>query len=109
MRSDILVDRKCIHIKLQKEAHHAIRQAALERNISVQTIVSELAMAIFRRESWALKFLDRIVTQIVKKALEGAQNAQLAQLGRRVGIVDEDTIYTLIQSMRDEEAGTSTQ
>jgi hypothetical protein len=104
MRSDILVDRKCIHIKLPKEAHLAMRQEALSRNISVQTIVSELAISIARKENWAIKFLDRIVTQAIKKSLEAAQNPQLADLGKRIGSVDDNTIYALIQSLRDDEA-----
>lgn len=94
--SDLFKSRKCIHIKLKKDVHRALRTKLFERNLSMQEVIDELARLISEGDKRLEKILDEYV---VKKA-----NREMAKLNgvkrevEKLNELDQDTLYDIIQS-----------
>lgn len=106
MRSDLLDERKCLHVKIMKDAHTALRQEALARNISIQEIVNELAEAIARKEPYTIRLLDRIAAAKLQRRLEAAEAPHGVDVrkNKRMGDLDADAMYQIIRQLRDADA-----
>jgi len=107
MRSDLMHERKCLHVKIMKDAHIAVRQEAILRNISIQEIVNELAEAIARKEPFAIRLLDRIAADKLRRRIEAADRPHGVDVtkGKRLGDLDGDALYKIIQQLRDADDG----
>lgn len=94
MRTDLLQDRKCVHVKLDKEVHAALRARLFQHNLSMQEVFDEFAKLIASDDSRANRMLEQLVMRKVRDAIEGKPKRVRE---RSVGELDHDTLYDLIE------------
>lgn len=93
IRSDVLKDRKCIHIQLEKSIHAQLRVSMFKYNLSMQEVFGEFAEMVVNEEAFAGRVLERVANRKIKEALEGKPKAQ-----RGVDELDSEALYDLIES-----------
>lgn len=98
MRTDLLQDRKCVHVKLDKEVHAALRARLFQHNLSMQEVFDEFAKLIATDDRSANRIVENLVMRKVKEAIEGKPKRQR---DRSVGELDHDTLYDLIEEGKD--------
>lgn len=94
MRTDILQDRKCIHVKLDKEVHASLRAKLFQHNLSMQEIFDEFAKLVVSDDRAAERIVENLVMRKVKEALEGKPKRPRQ---RAVSELDHDALYDLIE------------
>lgn len=94
MRTDLLQDRKCVHVKLDKEVHAALRSRLFQHNLSMQEVFDEFAKLVVSEDNRAEKIVERLVMRKVKEAIEGKPKKQR---DRSVNELDHDALYDLIE------------
>ena len=94
MRTDLLQDRKCVHVKLDKDIHAALRARLLQHNLSMQEVFDEFAKLIVSDDGRAEKIVKHLVMRKVKEAIEGKPKRQR---DRSVNELDHDALYDLIE------------
>jgi arginine deiminase len=97
MRTDLLVDKKCIHFKLSKEVHHALRAKLFEHNISMQELFDEFAQSVVADAYKGRWFIDSIVNRKIKEAL-GTSKKKKKSGG--MSELDSDTLYSIINQVQ---------
>jgi hypothetical protein len=94
MRTDLLQDRKCVHVKLDKDVHAALRARLFQHNLSMQEVFDEFAKLIASDDSRAQRIVEQLVMRKVKEAIEGKPKRQHT---RSVNELDHDALYDLIE------------
>jgi len=95
MRTDLFQDKKCVHVKLDKETHLALRVKCFEMNVSMQELFDEFAKLIAIGENKA----TRIVENYAHKKLEKiAERKLMKRKHPRVEKIDHETLYSLIEN-----------
>lgn len=97
MRTDILQDKKCIHVKLNKDVHVALRSRLFRNNLSMQEVFNEFAKSIVSDETYATKIIENIVMRKVRALIEGRPLRQKSDLDQRISELDHDVLYDLIE------------
>jgi hypothetical protein len=101
-RSDILRDKKCIHIKLDKKVHAALRAKLFKFNISMQEVFNEFAAGVAAEDNRSNRILESIVSKKIKDALENPPELRKRKdIG--FGELDADALYNLISEDNEEE------
>lgn len=93
IRSDVLKDRKCIHIQLEKTTHAQLRVLMFKYNLSMQEVFGEFANMIVSEENLAARVIERVADRKVRDSLEGKKRS-----GQGVDELDSDALYDLIES-----------
>lgn len=93
MRADIFQDRKCIHIKLDKDVHAAFRGKLFKHNLSMQEVFDEFAKQFVTDDTRAVRIVEQLVMRKVKEAIEGKPKKRDGSVNE----LDHDTIYDLIE------------
>lgn len=94
MRTDILQDRKCVHVKLDKEVHAALRGKMFQHNLSMQEVFDEFAKLVVSDDSRATRIVEHLVMRKVKEAIDGKPKKKR---DRGVSELDHDALYDLIE------------
>ncbi len=94
MRHDLFQARKCIHITLKKEVHSGFRAKMFERGMSMQEVVEEFARLVASDDSRANKLLDEYAR---RRLLETIERAKKPREPERIGELDNNSLYDLIQ------------
>jgi hypothetical protein len=102
MRTDLLVDKKCIHFKLSKEVHLALRAKLFQHNISMQELFDEFARMVVEGTYKGQFVIDSIVNRKVKEALGVVKKKKKRE---RMGELDSDTLYSIINQSQSEKQG----
>jgi hypothetical protein len=102
MRPDILQDRKCIHVKLDKDVHAALRAKLFKHNLSMQEVLDEFSKLVASGDGRAEKIIEALVKRKVREALEGLPKRR----ERNVNELDHDTLYDLIEEGLDSDEAT---
>jgi hypothetical protein len=97
MRSDILFDKKCVHFKLSKEVHFALRAKLFKCNISMQELFDEFARLVATDAPRALSIVDSIISKKVKSELSGIKRHKKETISE----LDVDTLYNMINDSDD--------
>ena len=92
IRSDVLRDRKCIHIQLEKSVHAQLRVAMFKYNLSMQEVFNEFANMIVSEEGMAGRVLERVAHRKMQAILEGRPKNE-----RGVDKLDSEDLYNLIE------------
>lgn len=100
MRTDMLVDKKCIHFKINKDVHHALRAKLFKYNISMQELFDEFAQSVVTDAYKGQWFIDSIVNRKVKEALGVAPKKKKS---KGMSEVDTDTLYSMINQSQQTE------
>ena len=94
MRGDILQERKCIHVKISKEVHAALRAKLFKHDLSMQEVFDEFArLLVDDNNSRATRIIQNLVDKKLARALAG--------LPKRIpratfGEYDTEMLYSLI-------------
>jgi hypothetical protein len=99
MRTDVLEDRKCVHIKLKKEVHLALRTKLFKYNISMQELFDEFARLVANDSSKGQSVINIIAARKLNEAITGVKkekrNTTMSEL-------DSETLYNMINAPQEE-------
>lgn len=98
MRTDILHDRKCVHVKLDKDVHAALRGKLFKHNLSMQEVFDEFAKLVASEDKSACRIVENLVMRKVREAIEGKPKKERT---RSVNELDHDALYDLIEERSD--------
>jgi hypothetical protein len=97
MRPDIFADKKCIHVKLSKEVHSALRAKLFKHSISMQDLFEECARLVATETVKGQNIVEAIVNRKIKETIEGLKKKKDKSLGE----LDADTLYSMINGDSD--------
>lgn len=92
--TDVLKDRKGVHVVMTKEAHLNLRMRLFQHGLSLQSLFDELARMVVEDDKFATRIIERLVMKKVKDAIEGKTNARKE---KAVSETDHETLYGLIE------------
>lgn len=101
-RMDIFHDRKCIHVKLEKNVHAALRAKLFQHNVSMQEVFDEFACQFVAGDGPANRIVDRYVMRKVQAMIDGEKKPRRNAMG--LNELDHDTLYSLIGGGEPDEA-----
>lgn len=97
MRTDVFVDKKCIHVKLDKETHTALRSKLFKHNVSMQDLFEECARLVATETQRGQLIIEAIVNRKIKEAISGVKRKKES----RIDDVDVETLYNMINASSD--------
>jgi hypothetical protein len=99
MRTDILAEKKCIHVKLDKDTHFALRAKLFKHNISMQDLFEECARMVATETSRGQVIVESIVNRKIKEAISGVKKKREIIMSE----LDADTLYNMINGSSEKE------
>ncbi len=93
-RTDIFHDRKCIHVKLEKDVHAALRARLFQHNVSMQEVFDEFARQFVSGDASANRIVDRYVMKKVQALIAGEKKPRRSAVP--INELDHDALYHLI-------------
>lgn len=99
MRADLFQDRKCIHIKLDKSTHAAMRRELFQHNLSMQDVFDEFAKLLASGDRGAMGILNRLVIKKVNDKIAGLTPRR--QLDRSIDELDHELLYNMINNLQE--------
>jgi hypothetical protein len=100
MRTDIFLDKKCVHIKLDKDVHTALRSKLFRHNVSMQDLFEECATLVATDNFKGQSIVELIVKRKINEALTGKKKKRKEIV---VSEVDTDTLYNMINESQDKD------
>lgn len=94
MKSHVLIDRKCINIKLDKEVHCGFRSRLLERGITMQDAMDEFARLVADDDPRAMGIVDRFAKRKAQDELAAITVGH--DHSRKLSELDAEALYNLI-------------
>lgn len=98
MRTDILAEKKCVHVKLDKDTHFALRAKLFKHNISMQDLFEECARMVAMDTNRGQSIVDSIVNRKIKDAISGVKKKREFVMSD----MDADALYNMINSSESE-------
>ena len=95
MRGDLLCKKKCVHIKLSKEVHAALRSKLFEQGVSMQEVFDEFACRIAQADHSAIKIVERLAERKLQESLLSLEDRKKLK-DESLGELDRETLYDLI-------------
>lgn len=99
MRSDIFVDKKSIHIKLDKDVHFALRTKLFKYNMSMQELFDEFAQLVVAEAPKAQSIFESIVDKRLRSTLSNGQRKRKKK--EQVLDFEADALYNMINGSED--------
>jgi len=93
MRSDVLSSKKCLHVKLDKDTHFALRAKLFKHDISMQDLFEECARLVVTETAKGQSIVDSIVKRKIKEAITGKPSKKKEFF---VSDLDAETLYNMI-------------
>jgi hypothetical protein len=93
MLSDIHLDRKCVHIKLRKSVHLALRRELLAHGVSMQELFDAVASELVSGNKHALALLERVKEISLERLINGARRVDETPVDE----LDSEALYKLIE------------
>jgi hypothetical protein len=97
MRSDLFQKRKCVHVKLEKEIHAALRAKLFQYNISMQEVFDEFAKQVAEGTRPANNIVETVTKRKLREALEGRPKKKYDGFGE----LDSELLYNLINGKNE--------
>ena len=103
MRSDSSIERKCVHVKLRKAVHTALRHEMLSRGLSIQEVVDRFAEELVHGQKGAVSIVNRAAAEKIRRQMEPLVPAKGPgrHRGPVIEEVDHDGLYELISEATD--------
>lgn len=98
IRTDVLYDKKCIHVKLTKDVHLRLREKLFQYQLSMQSIFDEFARLIINDDKVALKILEELAIRKIKEELEKPVKKPGPYNRDGISELDHNTLYNMINS-----------
>lgn len=96
MRSDIFVDKKSVHFKLDKEVHLALRAKLFKYNISMQELFDEFARMVVTEVPKAHSIVDSIVGKKMRSTLSNGPSKRRKVKNIQATPFEADALYDMI-------------
>lgn len=97
IRTDILHDRKCVHVKLNKEVYLRLREKLFAYQLSLQSVFDEFSNLIVNEEKRATKLLEELALKKARAELE-KPTRKFPGSKERIDELDHNTLYNMINS-----------
>ena len=95
MRADIFQRKKCVHLKLDKEVHSALRALLFKHGISMQDVFDEFARHLVEGKRSASVVLESSIHKKLKQTIEGKIRDKKNE---KFGELDAEALYSLIST-----------
>jgi len=109
-RSDFFVQRKGIHVSIDKELNRKLRVKLYENNLSIQEVFNEFVSFVLSDNKQFNKMTETIIRKKVKQELSRAEMRTNARDEREstgeITQIDKDTMYGLINDALEKKKGT---
>lgn len=92
MRTDLFIDKKCVHVKLDKDTHSALRAKLFKHSVSMQDLFEECARMVASETSRGQMIVESIVNRKIKEAISGTKKKRTIVINE----MDADTLYNMI-------------
>lgn len=112
MRTDLFNNSKCIHFKINKELHFALRSKLFKYNLSMQELFEEFTRLVATDTQKGQSIVDMAVNRKIKNFLRGdtktltkrkINNINIGNLNDdSVGNLDSEILYKLINGVEDD-------
>lgn len=102
LHPDIFRDKKCIHIKLNKETHTALKILLFEKKMSMQEVFEEFAQQLVEQTTSGKKVLRSVSTKKMEAFLAG-RTRLIRKQPEKMNEVDVDSLYDVISGMNEGE------
>jgi len=96
MRSDIFVDKKSVHFKLDKEVHLSLRAKLFKYNISMQELFDEFARMVVADMPKASSIVDSIVNRKIRSTLANGPSKRRSKKEVMTTDFEADALYDMI-------------
>lgn len=101
MRSDIFVDKKSVHFKLDKEVHLALRAKLFKYNISMQELFDEFARMVVADVPKAHSIVDSIVGKKIRSTLSNGPSKRRRKKDVATTEFEADVLYDMINGTNE--------
>lgn len=95
MRADIFQTKKCVHLKLDKEVHSALRAHLFKHGVSMQDVFDEFARQLVEGKKSASVVLESLISKKLKQVIEGKNRDKNNQ---KFSELDVESLYSLIDT-----------
>lgn len=99
---DLFRDKKCIHVKLNKETHLALKEIFFKKKISFQEAFEEFAQQVISETSSGRKIVESVLEKKKEALLSGRKRIHVARQ-EKMSSLDVDTLYEVISNSIIEE------
>ena len=99
MRHDLFYGRKSVHVKLTKEVHTSLREKLFRYGITMQDLFHEAAEQALSESPKAEKLLQKVAKKKLVATLEKTNRNQHL----RIGELDSETLYNLLEDTTDDD------
>jgi hypothetical protein len=106
MRTDLLADHKCIHVKLKKDVYSSLKIALFKHGLSMQEVFGEFARLLVMGESRSSKIVQELIVKKTEELLEGKIVRKTRKRTKPIEEQDRDVLYSLIEGTHNDD-GTS--
>lgn len=96
IRSDVLFDKKSVHITLKKDIHLALREKLMKYNLTMQDFFQEAVASILNDSSKSDALLQKIVKKKILSSLEKRNQT------KSIGTLDAESLYKLLEDTIEE-------
>jgi len=101
MRSDIFVDKKSVHFKLDKDVHLALRAKLFKYNISMQELFDEFARLVVADVPKANSVVDSIVGKKIRSTLANGPSKRRRKKEAVTTDFEADALYDMINGTEE--------
>lgn len=104
MRVDAFADKRCIHFKISKDVHLALRAKLFKYDISMQLLFDEFARLVATDSPKAQSIINLILNKRIKSTLANSPLKKKRPYNRKETLSDIDTeaLYNMINEMEDQ-------
>lgn len=93
MRTDIFLEKKCVHIKLEKDTHAALRAKLFRHNITMQDLFEECAALVASETVRGQSLVESIVKKKISQIIDGKKRKRKTV---QITEADNETLYSII-------------
>lgn len=94
--TDIFVDKKSIHFKLDRDVHFALRAKLFKHNITMQELFDEFARLVATDTAKGQSIIESIVNKKIKKVLSTSSRVVKRRKKESFKDLDSDALYNMI-------------
>ena len=98
IRTDILHERKGIHVKLTKDVHLKLREKLFQYQLSMQWIFDEFAKLIINDDKRAIKIIEDLALRRARESIEKPVKKSTTYNRENISELDHNTLYNMINA-----------
>ena len=99
--TDIFVDKKSIHLKLDRNVHFALRAKLFKHNVTMQELFDEVARLVATDAARGQTIIESIITKKIKKVLSTNSSVVKRKKKESFSDLDSDALYNMINGSEE--------